>query len=164
VTARVYSHSHPAAKTCDPPEPALSKLPTRVPLGSRFAPGSPDRVLRFCGNSVDTSDVYEQEDVGCSEQLRKCGVLLAAAGKEVRSGSSMPNIAFAGVMCALLSGCSIGPKYHPPAIQPPPAFKEAPANATQITQGDQSTGLWTVAQPADAKIRGVGGPFSMILS
>jgi len=35
--------------------------------------GYSSRVLRFCGNSVDTSDVYEQEDVGCSEQRKQLG-------------------------------------------------------------------------------------------
>jgi NodT family efflux transporter outer membrane factor (OMF) lipoprotein len=71
------------------------------------------------------------------------------------------------LLCVMLTGCTVGPKYHPPAIQPPPAFKEAPpagptsnppqaqqqnnqANGTQ----DNTTETWTVAQPADAKIRG----------
>jgi NodT family efflux transporter outer membrane factor (OMF) lipoprotein len=62
------------------------------------------------------------------------------------------------LLCAILTGCTVGPKYHPPAIQPPPAFKEAPpatptANAAQ-PQDNQDNGNWTVAQPADAKIRG----------
>jgi NodT family efflux transporter outer membrane factor (OMF) lipoprotein len=47
------------------------------------------------------------------------------------------------LLCLGLVGCA--PKYHPPVIQPPPAFKEAPpANSPD----------WTVAQPADEKIRG----------
>jgi NodT family efflux transporter outer membrane factor (OMF) lipoprotein len=69
----------------------------------------------------------------------------------------------------MLTGCTVGPKYHPPAVQPPPAFKEAPpagptsnppqaqqnnqGNATQ-DNGTQANETWTVAQPADAKIRG----------
>jgi NodT family efflux transporter outer membrane factor (OMF) lipoprotein len=48
----------------------------------------------------------------------------------------------------LLSGCVVGPKYHPPSTQAPAAvYKESP---TQFT----GTGDWTVAQPADAKMRG----------
>ena len=49
----------------------------------------------------------------------------------------------------LLSSCVVGPKYHqPPPAQPPAAvYKESP---TQF-QGNQG---WTVAQPADAKLRG----------
>jgi NodT family efflux transporter outer membrane factor (OMF) lipoprotein len=68
------------------------------------------------------------------------------------------------LLCAILTGCTVGPKYHPPAVQPPPAFKEAPpaspatppANAPANPPGDQAqdNGNWTVAQPADAKIRG----------
>jgi len=48
-----------------------------------------------------------------------------------------------------LSACVVGPKYHqPPPAQPPAAvYKESP---TQF-QGNQA---WTVAQPADAKLRG----------
>jgi NodT family efflux transporter outer membrane factor (OMF) lipoprotein len=52
------------------------------------------------------------------------------------------------VALLLLSGCVVGPKYHPPAPQAPaPAYKESPANS-------QDNGDWTVAQPADAKLRG----------
>jgi NodT family efflux transporter outer membrane factor (OMF) lipoprotein len=68
------------------------------------------------------------------------------------------------LVCAMLTGCTVGPKYHPPAVQPPPAFKEAPpatppANAPTDQSGNQAqanpdNGNWTVAQPADAKIRG----------
>jgi NodT family efflux transporter outer membrane factor (OMF) lipoprotein len=48
----------------------------------------------------------------------------------------------------LLSGCVVGPKYHPPAPPAPaPAYKESPTN-TNENEG------WTVAQPADAKLRG----------
>ena len=48
----------------------------------------------------------------------------------------------------ILSGCVVGPKYHAPAPQAPaPAYKESP---TQF----QDNGPWTVAQPADAKLRG----------
>ena len=48
----------------------------------------------------------------------------------------------------LLTACVVGPKYHPPAPQAPaPAYKESP---TQF----QDNGSWTVAQPADATLRG----------
>jgi NodT family efflux transporter outer membrane factor (OMF) lipoprotein len=65
-------------------------------------------------------------------------------------------------LCAMLTGCTVGPKYHPPAVQPPPAFKEAPPAAPPANQpanqaqgnANQDNGNWTVAQPADAKIRG----------
>ncbi|HXP09070.1 MAG TPA: efflux transporter outer membrane subunit [Acidobacteriaceae bacterium] len=65
------------------------------------------------------------------------------------------------LLCALLSGCTVGPKYHPPAVQPPPAFKEAPPPPDTTTPPanppgtqPQDVGTWTVAQPSDAKIRG----------
>ena len=47
----------------------------------------------------------------------------------------------------MLAGCNVGPKYLPPAITAPSAFKESP------TQFKESGG-WTVAQPQDAALRG----------
>lgn len=46
-----------------------------------------------------------------------------------------------------LAGCSIGPKYHRPAMPPPPAFKGAAAYLKPAPG-------WTVAQPQDARLRG----------
>ena len=42
----------------------------------------------------------------------------------------------------LFAGCTVGPKYHTPTVQTPPAYKEIPTGTTQ-------TGLWKVAQPSD---------------
>jgi NodT family efflux transporter outer membrane factor (OMF) lipoprotein len=54
----------------------------------------------------------------------------------------------AAALLLMLSGCVVGPKYHPPA-PPAPAvvYKESP------TQFKETEG-WTVAQPADARLRG----------
>jgi len=52
-----------------------------------------------------------------------------------------------GLLCTMLSGCNVGPKYVPPAMTAPPAFKESP------TQSKETDG-WTVAQPQDATLRG----------
>jgi NodT family efflux transporter outer membrane factor (OMF) lipoprotein len=48
----------------------------------------------------------------------------------------------------LLGGCNFAPKYQPPAVPAPAAFKELP------TQGPETTNLWRIAQPGDALIRG----------
>jgi NodT family efflux transporter outer membrane factor (OMF) lipoprotein len=53
----------------------------------------------------------------------------------------------AAVLCAMLAGCNVGPKYVPPAMTAPPAFKESP------TQFKETEG-WTVAAPQDATLRG----------
>ena len=54
----------------------------------------------------------------------------------------------ASALLLVLSGCVVGPKYHPPSPQAPaPEYKESP------TQFKETEG-WTVAQPADAKLRG----------
>jgi NodT family efflux transporter outer membrane factor (OMF) lipoprotein len=54
----------------------------------------------------------------------------------------------AAALLLMLSGCVVGPKYHPPSPPAPaPEYKESP------TQFKETEG-WTVAQPADAKLRG----------
>ena len=54
----------------------------------------------------------------------------------------------AAVLLLCLSGCVVGPKYHPPAPQAPAAvYKESPSESQEV-------GLWMPAQPADAKLRG----------
>jgi NodT family efflux transporter outer membrane factor (OMF) lipoprotein len=54
----------------------------------------------------------------------------------------------ATALLLMLAGCVVGPKYHPPSPQAPAAtYKESPTQS-------QETGLWTPAQPADAKLRG----------
>jgi NodT family efflux transporter outer membrane factor (OMF) lipoprotein len=53
----------------------------------------------------------------------------------------------AAALCLALTGCSVGPKYHPPVTQAPPSYKESP------TQFKETEG-WKVAQPSDAMLRG----------
>lgn len=50
-------------------------------------------------------------------------------------------------LCTALAGCNVGPRYIPPTITAPPAYKESPA---QFKEGDG----WAVAQPKDAADRG----------
>jgi NodT family efflux transporter outer membrane factor (OMF) lipoprotein len=57
---------------------------------------------------------------------------------------------FPGIYLFLLSGCTVGPKYHPPSatLQPPPiAYKELPKDS-------QNPNDWKVAQPQDAMLHG----------
>jgi NodT family efflux transporter outer membrane factor (OMF) lipoprotein len=57
---------------------------------------------------------------------------------------NLPRAAWLGVLLAIavlqFSGCSVGPKYHPPAVQTPPAYKEV--------------GNWKPAEPSDQKLGG----------
>jgi len=57
----------------------------------------------------------------------------------------------AGTACLiLLGGCNVGPKYTPPQIPAPPAFKEAaPAAYSQAPAG-----TWQPANPQDAALKG----------
>lgn len=55
--------------------------------------------------------------------------------------------AVCAMLCGLVAGCAVGPKYHPPTTQAPTVYKESPANF-------KNNGPWQVAQPADAKLRG----------
>ncbi len=62
--------------------------------------------------------------------------------KQIRSFA----LASVALSAALLTGCTVGPKYHvpPPAQAPPIAYKETP----------QSGDGWQVAAPSDAMLRG----------
>ena len=48
----------------------------------------------------------------------------------------------------LLSGCTVGPKYHRPSVTAPEAYKELTPADYQTTDG------WRVAQPKDAALKG----------
>ena len=70
----------------------------------------------------------------------------------LRASTDRSSARFTVAMCAvsllvLLSGCTVGPKYHPAVTQAPAVYKESP------TQFKENEG-WTVAQPSDAKLRG----------
>jgi NodT family efflux transporter outer membrane factor (OMF) lipoprotein len=65
------------------------------------------------------------------------------------SASPLPSLITA-ISLSLLSACNVGPKYTPPAIPPPPAFKEsAPAAYRSAPPGS-----WQPAQPQDAVLKG----------
>jgi NodT family efflux transporter outer membrane factor (OMF) lipoprotein len=64
-----------------------------------------------------------------------------------RQASAVLHAAYAALLCALLAGCNVGPKYLPPAMTAPTAFKESP---DQFREMDG----WKVAQPQDAGLRG----------
>ncbi len=52
------------------------------------------------------------------------------------------------LLLTALAGCTVGPKYDPPAAPSAPAYKE-------LTASDGSAGTdWKPAQPSDAAIRG----------
>ena len=58
-----------------------------------------------------------------------------------RRRNPMPTTAATGLMLSsMLSGCMVGPNYHRPTVETPPAFKEAEG--------------WTPARPADGLDRG----------
>src|ERR1700689_3465823 len=64
-----------------------------------------------------------------------------------KTGNGMIRLG-ATALLLVLAGCVVGPKYHPPSPQAPaPQYKETPTQP-------QEAGLWTPAQPADAKLRG----------
>jgi NodT family efflux transporter outer membrane factor (OMF) lipoprotein len=69
---------------------------------------------------------------------------------QTRNASTAFFAAFAAVLCAMLAGCNVGPKYVPPKMTAPPAYKESP---TQFKETEETSG-WTVAQPQDATLRG----------
>jgi NodT family efflux transporter outer membrane factor (OMF) lipoprotein len=68
------------------------------------------------------------------------------------------------VLTCVLAGCVVGPKYHAPAPQAPPDYKETPSNApkeaappaanTQTDPTLSGLGGWQVANPKDSLVRG----------
>ena len=53
------------------------------------------------------------------------------------SSFAAPRLLAAGLLCASLSGCMVGPNYHVPAAPTPPAYKEpAPASAITVPAGE----------------------------
>jgi len=69
----------------------------------------------------------------------------------------------AAALACVLCGCAVGPKYHAPTTEAPPAYKESPANIQKSTSPQPLSskdptlgglGTWTVAQPQDALRRG----------
>jgi NodT family efflux transporter outer membrane factor (OMF) lipoprotein len=62
----------------------------------------------------------------------------------------MPKLFATAICISLLSACNVGPKYSPPAIPPPPAFKEAAPAAYRSAP----PGTWQPAQPQDAVLKG----------
>jgi NodT family efflux transporter outer membrane factor (OMF) lipoprotein len=65
-----------------------------------------------------------------------------------RRSTSPFSLAALAILTALLAGCTVGPKYHTPAVQTPASYKEVtPANMKDV-------GNWKVAQPGDTLMRG----------
>ncbi|HEX4020387.1 MAG TPA: efflux transporter outer membrane subunit [Acidobacteriaceae bacterium] len=60
-------------------------------------------------------------------------------------------VTLAAILGYALTGCTVGPKYHPPVVQAPTAYKESPGTSQSTAQ---NAGTWTVAQPQDAMLRG----------
>ena len=67
--------------------------------------------------------------------------------RKTRNGLAV--FAGASALLALLPGCNVGPKYHPPA---PPVIKAT--NYKESTVNFQDVQGWKVARPEDAMIRG----------
>jgi len=59
-------------------------------------------------------------------------------------------IAVFGLLCLILAGCAVGPKYIRPSTQIPTAYKESGAWSSNRTLA----GAWKIAQPQDEIIRG----------
>jgi len=54
----------------------------------------------------------------------------------------------------LLTGCTVGPKYKPPLVAAPPAFKETGSFKEGAPQMSPDGTLWKAAKPQDAESRG----------
>ena len=66
---------------------------------------------------------------------------------ELRQAHAPLHMLSTALLCGVLAGCNVGPKYTPPAMTAPAVYKESP---TQFKESQE----WTVAQPQDATLRG----------
>jgi NodT family efflux transporter outer membrane factor (OMF) lipoprotein len=67
--------------------------------------------------------------------------------KNARRNLRTLRLALTFVFAGLVAGCNVGPHYHKPSIDTPPAYKE-------LTPEDSTVpGVWKQAQPSDAAIR-----------
>jgi len=55
------------------------------------------------------------------------------------------------VAATLLTGCTVGPKYKPPLVAAPPAFKETASFKEGAPQMSPDGTLWKAAKPQDAE-------------
>jgi NodT family efflux transporter outer membrane factor (OMF) lipoprotein len=62
-----------------------------------------------------------------------------------KNGRTVMTVSLASVL--LLAGCSVGPKYHRPQAEVPPAYKEAPQTYKEAAN-------WKTAQPNEVGFRG----------
>ena len=67
--------------------------------------------------------------------------------RPTRQASAALHAVSIALLCAMLAGCNVGPKYLPPTMTAPSAFKESPAQFKEVDG-------WTVAQPQDEALRG----------
>ncbi len=74
-------------------------------------------------------------------------IMMKNSMMQFRQAFATRHALYAGMLCVMLAGCNVGPKYHPPTETAPAAFKESP---TQFKETDG----WMVAQPQDAVLRG----------
>ncbi len=76
---------------------------------------------------------------------------MAAKDRQEMKSTGMSERDYLRAGCALLlllGGCSIGPKYHKPSADAPPAYKE-------LTPADyKNTDGWKASQPSDAALKG----------
>lgn len=54
----------------------------------------------------------------------------------------------------LLTGCVVGPNYHRPSVQAPPAYKEGSSGAASVPPPQIPNGGWKSAQPSDGLLKG----------
>src|SRR5450631_65449 len=75
-----------------------------------------------------------------------------ATGSQSKFRSLATALPLMATMC--LAGCVVGPKYHKPAVDVPPAYKEtAPSTNAQAAPGAPAPN-WQPANPNDAMLKG----------
>ncbi|HEV2275341.1 MAG TPA: efflux transporter outer membrane subunit [Acidobacteriaceae bacterium] len=83
--------------------------------------------------------------------MRGCNLLMGRWRYPRPGRSSGPLLLALPAVALLLSGCTVGPNYHPPAAPSAPAFKE---DTVPMPPPNPPNGGWKQATPNDSAIRG----------
>ena len=123
-------------------------------MGSELAPATGHLDYRRADRQPGSHALHHPGDLpfhghAASETLRQKDRARKHSRPSHRGGSRM-KITAVILICVLLAGCTVGPKYNPPAVPPPPAFKEALPSA----YNGALPGAWQPASPQDAELKG----------
>jgi NodT family efflux transporter outer membrane factor (OMF) lipoprotein len=80
----------------------------------------------------------------------RAAAMAAAMATSMATSMAASTLRAAAICLLLLAGCTVGPRYKPPQVVPPPTYKESAPEAYKSAV----PGAWQPAQPQDAALKG----------